>query len=215
MSRDGPISDYLTELQSALNVPAGSRVLRETEDHLRESVERLRRLGMSYDEAEHRAVQSFGRPDHVAQLMRDTIILDTEATAMLKLLIKCVISGMAVLTGLFALLVLTFLAVSPHGGALNIAAQIIAATFVASMAALTLYELWRNTAARSVLFGGALMLLALGSAWVVWSIHIGLVTGDWEYHFLTAAMLVTVQGALTAALSWHSASSGGNPALTT
>jgi len=45
-----------------------------------------------------------------------------------------------------------------------------------------------------------LALTIIGSAWLVWAIHLGLTSGDWEYYGLLSAGATAAQGALSVLL---------------
>jgi hypothetical protein len=47
-----------------------------------------------------------------------------------------------------------------------------------------------------ILFLG-LALIVLGSAWLVWGIHLGLVSADWEYYGIAAALATAGQGGVS------------------
>lgn len=68
------LQDYLDELAGQLN-PDGvrlRRLLAETEDHLRETVERLEQDGLDHDTAMAAAVDRFGSAETVARTMRSS-----------------------------------------------------------------------------------------------------------------------------------------------
>lgn len=68
MAEQDTIDRYLDELVSELSVPASDlrRIVRESEEHLRESVDALRTGGMSLSEARLDAIGRFGTPAEVA-----------------------------------------------------------------------------------------------------------------------------------------------------
>lgn len=51
--------------------------------------------------------------------------------------------------------------------------------------------------AETVIFIVGLALTIIGSAWLVWAIHLGLTSGDWEYYGLLSAGAVAAQGGLS------------------
>jgi len=46
-------------------------------------------------------------------------------------------------------------------------------------------------------FIAGLALTIIGSAWLVWAIHLGLTSGDWEYYAHISAGAVAAQGCLS------------------
>jgi hypothetical protein len=64
------VDDYLRELRRLLPSTRRERFLRESEAHLRETVDRLTRDGVARREAEARAVEAFGPAAEVAARMR-------------------------------------------------------------------------------------------------------------------------------------------------
>ncbi len=42
-----------------------------------------------------------------------------------------------------------------------------------------------------------LALTMIGSAWLVWAIHLGLTTGDWEYYGVLSAIATAAQGSIS------------------
>ena len=51
---------------------------------------------------------------------------------------------------------------------------------------------------RFAIFFGGLGLIEIGTANTVWTAHLGLVSGDWEYYGFVGGMLISVLGALAA-----------------
>jgi len=49
----------------------------------------------------------------------------------------------------------------------------------------------------TVIFVVGLALVVIGSAWLVWAIHLGLTSSDWEYYGLISAGAVAAQGGLS------------------
>jgi uncharacterized membrane protein len=91
-----PIEDYLDELLSRLQVPPRQtrRLLAETEDHLRETAERLEQQGYNMVAAESEAVRQFGSPDEVAAAERRVARPSTRQT------VTAIGQGLVLLAGL-------------------------------------------------------------------------------------------------------------------
>ena len=68
-----------------------------------------------------------------------------------------------------------------------------------------------RTIKQSLMSLGSLFLVALGAATVVWTLHLGLVTGDMEYYMIVYGGSLMMQGA--ASLFGYSAESGNITAL--
>ncbi len=54
----------------------------------------------------------------------------------------------------------------------------------------------RATSAGLPLFAGGLLLVILGSAAMIWSIHLGVTTSDFEYWAMLLHLLIGSQGAI-------------------
>ncbi len=76
-----------------------------------------------------------------------------------------------------------------------------AASLVIAHGLSALRVMWSKTPAtewwRRVDLLGGMALIALGSAATVWSVHLGLTTGDWEGYGPVRGLLIALQGALS------------------
>ncbi len=76
------------------------------------------------------------------------------------------------------------------------------ASIVVGCGALILYWQWTSRQlgeiGRWTVFIGGLSLIEIGSANIVWTVHLGLVSGDWEYYGFVGGVLISLLGGLAA-----------------
>lgn len=120
---------------------------------------------------------------------------------------RIALNGLVVLTVLYAgaHLFFTLLDEAPFTWKL---AKICIAAGVVVYGLLLLMQLSRPSALakalRWVTYFGALAMIAVGAANVVWTAHLGIMSGDWEYYGILGGGLIALQGALVATwLAWR------------
>jgi hypothetical protein len=199
MSENDPIDMYLNEFarQSAGRNRRARRALLEIEDHLRERAAALCRQGMEPAKAAAAAIAQFGAASEILRQFELHAPMESEVPIMSRHLLTVV----AAITSAFAVLLFTF-AWFDDAAASTLAAKVALAVITIAYNGLLISHLWLSDS-RSVwrgwlVFCGGLALIAAGSAGVVWTAHLGQVTGDWEsYGFLAAGTLV-LEGLLAA-----------------
>ncbi len=192
------IDDYMAKL--AREMPRGNRserILLEIECHLRDRTEKLCSNGQSQREAEAAAIAQFGTQEQILQEFSVQAPIESEEFIML----RSTLTVLVALTGVYAALHAVF-AFPNEGSALWAGAKILAATYVIGYGILVLFWLrdrrQMSETLRVILFIGGLGLIELGTANVVWTAHLGLVTGDWEYYGFVGGALISMLGALPA-----------------
>ena len=203
MRTSSPMADYCRELKARL--PAGTlrsgRVVRETRAHLEELAIQFRNKGLSPEVAQQAAVAQFGRVDDVAATFAEQAPLEPEHEPMLRMALAFLVGT----TSLFAVAVILF-TITNHDEALWWSVlKVIAGISVMLEAWLTIsflrHERLQRDLPRTFVFLTGLALIALGSACGVWSAHLGMVTGDWDGYIAAGALLLMLQGAVTAWLA--------------
>ena len=213
MTTSSPIEEYCRELKARL--PAGTlrsgRVVRETRAHLEELAVQFRSKGLSAEEAQRAAVAQFGRVDDVAATFAEQAPLEPENEPMLRRALTFLVG----ITSLFAVAVILF-TFTGHDEALWWSAiKVTAGICVMLEAWLTIsflrHERLQRDLPRTFIFLTSLALIALGSACGVWSAHLGMVTGDWDAYIAAGALLLMLQGAVTAWLARPNLTSSPTP----
>ena len=127
--------------------------------------------------------------------------------------LKYLLLIVAAFTTLMALLVgvmmFTLVGLSAEAG-VWIFARVSVCVFIVTMGAFTWLH-FRSMIRGSrdlILLVGAMLLMVVGAFGVAWSIHMGDVTGDYEYWVMMIDMALSVQGALTILCLWN-----GRPAI--
>lgn len=197
-----PIQAFLIELARRMpgETSRTSRVLEEVEDHLIEKTDELRRQGLDFEAARAAAVERFGTPGEVLHRFEIEAPLESEVRAMLRFALTLT----AGVTTAFAALIFVFSWVDDAPLAVTFA-KVALSIVIAAYNVVLLSRLWMRQPARPwlawLVFGGGLLMIAIGAAGFVWTAHLGEVTGDWEsYGFVCGALLV-FQGALAAVQS--------------
>ena len=203
MTTSSPIEEYCRELKARL--PAGTlrsgRVVRETRAHLEELAVQFRGKGLSAEEAQRAAVAQFGRVDDVAATFAQQAPLEPENEPMLRRALTLLVG----ITSLFAVAVILFTFTGHDEALWWSVVKVIAGICVMLEAGLTFWFLrngrLQGDLRRTFVFLTGLALIALGSACGVWSAHLGMVTGDWDGYTAAGALLLMLQGAVTAWLA--------------
>ena len=116
-------------------------------------------------------------------------------------MIRCSLTGLVAITSLYAALLLVFSLVNELAAAFTYVKAALAA-IVFGVGAMILH--WQWTARplgefeRFAIFCGGLALIEIGAANVVWTAHLGLVSGDWEHYGFVGGVLISALGALAA-----------------
>jgi hypothetical protein len=199
MTEFDPIQHYLEEFSRQLP-PHGrhaNRVLREIEDHLCQTADQLRHQGIEPAEAARLAVQRFGAPRDVFAQFELEAPIESEVMVMVRYLLI----NVACVTLLFAaaFLILGWFDDAPTT---VFVAKVVVSTLILGCSFVLLYRL-RTTKPmqlreRGIVMGCGLISIVLGVAGAVWTAHLGLTTGDWEYYGFGGAGLLVLQGALAA-----------------
>lgn len=192
-----PIQAYLIEFARRLpdHGRRANRALQEVEDHLREEESELCRQGLEPADATVAAIERFGSSSEILRQFELQAPLESEVPTM----VRSTLTPIAALTTVFAAMFFIFAWIDDAPPAETIAKVLLAVVVIAYNAILLLH-LWMHRPARAwmpwLVFGGGIVLIAIGSAGFVWTAHLGLTTGDWEsYGFVVAALLV-LEGAL-------------------
>ena len=197
MSEIDPIDAYVNEFFRHL--PGRSRrarrALREIEDHLRERTEALCRNGMESLVAAEAAIERFGAPSEVMRQFELQAPLESEV------MMRYVLTLLATLTSAFAALMFVFSWLDDASAA-GLIAKIGLSCMIIGYNAILLLRLWtqksRTAWAHWFIFGGAMLMIAVGSAGFVWTAHLGRITGDWESYGFVVATLLVFEGVLAA-----------------
>ncbi len=115
--------------------------------------------------------------------------------------------GVSIFTTVMALLVVVATFTLSQGSTEStawIAARVTVCAFIVAMGALTwLHDRWRvRGTGGQLLLWGAMLLMVIGAFGVAWAIHIGEVTGDYEYWIMMIDMALVAQGALAIQYLW-------------
>jgi hypothetical protein len=157
--------------------------------------------GLSAEEAQRAAVARFGRADDVAATFAEQAPLEPENEPMLRKALTVLVGT----TSLFAVAVIFFTFTGRDEALWWSAIKITAGIYVLLEAWLTVSFLQKERLQRDLqrtfVFLTGLALIALGSACGVWSAHLGMVTGDWDGYTAAGALLLMLQGAVTAWLA--------------
>jgi hypothetical protein len=193
-----PIDLFMAEFARSIrgNGPRAKRLLDEIEDHLRERAAQLSEKGLEPDDAELAAVNRFGSISCILRQFEREVPLESEVSPMLR---YC-ITPVAILTAAYATLHLVFLWIddAPWGWTL---VKLVVATSVLAYNVALLYELQQKAMGfieRWFVFSGALVLVAIGAASTVWTIHLGQISGDWESYGFLGGGLMVLQGIFVA-----------------
>jgi HAAS len=211
MFADELIADYLDAL--ARELPPRSRrarrALQEIEAHLGDSAARLRRQGLTPEDAATAAIERFGTPRFIAAQFHRQAPVESEASEM----IRHALTLLAALTTIMAGLLFVVSWFDDATG-LAFAAKIAVSAAILGYNLLLVHQLYAAGAGKSVesaiAFAGALALIAIGSAGAVWTIHLGQTTGDWEMYGIVGGGLLAVQGVLAASMAAYAADGRAN-----
>ena len=200
MNDDDPIRAYLDEFARRLSGCglAGRRVLEEIECHLREVADVLHRRGLEPTAAARTAIERFGSADEVFRQFEHQAPLESEVTVMIRSLLKPLAWVTIALAALF--FVMSWFDDAP------LTALIVKSTVAACVIGCGLIVLFQTRTAeprsewqRATVLAGAVLALVIGSAGVVWTAHLGILTGDWEYYGFGVCGLLMLLGVLSAA----------------
>jgi hypothetical protein len=198
---DSPKSDLIQVFLNdvARRMPARSlralRLLEEFEDHLREKSRQLQLQGMSEDDAVAVAIDQFGSPDEVLQRFELESPIESEVDAMIRYLQMSV----AALTLLFGTV---FLAYSGYDDARHgmFVTKIVASIMIMACSFVLFHQGWTTKPLanwqRGVALLSSIVSIALASAGGVFTVHLGLVTQDWQACSFFGAALLLLQGTL-------------------
>jgi hypothetical protein len=200
MSDDDPIRDYVTRFARLLSGHGfrGRRLLEEIECHLRELADALYRRGLEPAAAAREAIARFGSPDEVLRQFELEAPLESEVMTMVRTLLKPLAWATIALAALF--LVMSWFDDAPQTAFMVKAAV---SAFVIGCGLIVLHQTRmaepRSEWQRAVVLAGAVLALVIGSAGVVWTAHLGIITGDWEYYGFGVCGLLMLLGILSAA----------------
>jgi hypothetical protein len=194
-----PIRQYVADLAcrlSSSNKPS-ERILCEVEDHLRQRVDQLLAAGWDQLQAEREAIARFGTTGRLADQFQRQPPLPCEEMIM----IRRSLSFLVLLTSAYAALLVIF-ALLNEPTAIFSYVKLAFASIVVGCGALILHWQWTSRQlgkiGRWTVFICALGLIEIGSANIVWTVHLGLVTGDWENYGFVGGVLISLLGGLVA-----------------
>ena len=213
MNQSGPIRKYLSDLATSLssrNYPT-ERILPEIEDHLYQRADQLRAEGWQPDEAEQEAITRFGAISRVVSQFQQQPPLPCEE----RIMFRRSLIALVALTSVYAALHVIFSLLN-EPTAIWTYVKIAYAVIVIGYGTLVLHWQW---AARQLgeiqrwgIFIGGLALIEIGTANIVWTAHLGLVSGDWEYYGFVGGGLISLLGALAAIwFAWPLLETGQDP----
>jgi hypothetical protein len=192
-----PIRAYLDDLARRLRARSfrSRRVLEEIETHLRDSADALMRQGFDPGTAAEQAIERFGSPTQVLRQFEFEAPFESEVDIMIgKLLMP--VAALSVLFGSVFLVASQF-DDAPRAMYL---VKLIVSAFVIGSSAILFHQAWttKPLAAwhRGLELASALLSIAIGSAGASFTIHLGLVTHDWEMYGFVGAGLLLLQGVL-------------------
>lgn len=198
------IDEYLARLRTQLPSRHRERILTEIRDHLESKADAFRAGGVPDDEAAERALALFGNTDQVVEAFareqantRGSLSLED----LMETLWKVTSISLATATALAAVAVAGHTMVDGEGATWWIGVKLVAATIIAACGWLT----WRRASAPILempLLAAALLTLILGAAGSVWTIHLGLATGDFEFWALGINLLLIGQAVTTVLWLW-------------
>jgi hypothetical protein len=192
-----PIRSYLFEFAQRLPYRGarGNRVLTEMEDHLREVASELERHGIQSAAAAQESVDRFGTQADLLREFAHQAPFENEVLKMARIILTPVLA----LTTLFAGLIFLF-AWFDDASTAALAMKVFLSVVVIGYNLILLHHLWaaKTTAAWEhwLVVGAALTSILMGAAMFVWSVHLGLVTGDWDGYIFVGATLLVLQGVL-------------------
>ena len=197
MNQPGPIRNYLDELAASLssrNYPI-DRILPEIEDHLCQRADQLRAEGWDPDKAEREAIERFGAISRVVSQFQKQPPLPCEEVIMM----RRSLTVLMVLTTAYAALYVVF-SVFNEPTAIFTYVKVALAAIVIAYGMLILRWQWHSSPLgdneRFAVFIGGLSLIEIGTANMVWTAHLGLVSGDWEYYGFIGGALISMFGAV-------------------
>jgi HAAS len=197
MTDADPIREYLDEFarQFSCRGRRARRVLCEIEEHLRDAAQELREQGIEPAAAAAKACERFGSPEEIWRQFDRSSLVDDEVMTMLRMTMTAVVVLTTIMAGLF--FVFSWLGDAPP--AVQAVKMLISAAIV-GYNLLLLHQLWLARVQQALedwcVFAGALLLVATGSAGIVWTAHLGQVTGDWEFYGFVIGGLLMAEGAL-------------------
>ena len=199
MSVFDPIAEYLEELSICLQSQGQSsgRILREVEDHLIERVADLRDTGWSLQDAQQEAIDRFGSIPRVVKQFQQSPPLPSEEEVM----IRSSLTALAAVTSAYAAMHIFFSWFNEPNTIISYV-KIICALVVITSGAVIIHWQWTSKPIGliekcAILIGG-LELVEIGTANIVWDIHLGLVSGNWEYYGFIGGALIGLLGAVAA-----------------
>jgi hypothetical protein len=203
-----PLAAVLAELARELapDLPGRERILAEVADHLSQSVEALRRDGLSAAEAEREAVARFGDPSELAVLLRSLASERGYGRDLPLSRWQLAASWAALAAGLVAVAGLTALAawalLDPDltsGREPRALALLGAAILAGTVSAMILMRQRRDIGGRLRLaMAAAVALVPLGAAAVIGTLQLGQQTGDYEWYSAGIGLALIAQGLLAA-----------------
>jgi len=197
MNKSDPIRQFLAELETSLSSNGSSpeRILHEIEDHLRQQVEEFRSAGVERSEAELKALALFGTSAQVAEQFRQQPPLPCEEETMF----RRSMTVLAAVTSIYAGLHVVFSLLNDPTALLTYVKAALALVVLA-YGWLILQWQWGSRELsemrRWAVIVGGLSLIEIGTANIVWTAHLGLVSGDWEYYGFVGGSLISMLGAL-------------------
>ena len=115
-------------------------------------------------------------------------------------MLRYALTLIATLTSAFAAVIFVF-SWFDDAAPTGLAAKVFLAALIIGYNVVLLHHLWMRATRASlpwVVFGGGLLLLAIGSAGIAWTAHLGQISGDWESSGFVAGLLLIIEGALAA-----------------
>lgn len=199
MNKLDPVRQYVNDLASRLsssNKPT-ERIVCEVEEHLRQRIDQLQTAGWYKPQAEREAIARFGTTCRIADQFQQQPPLPGEEFIMIRRSLSILVlltSAYAALLGIFSLL--------NEPTAIFSYVKVAFASIVVGCGALILHWQWNahqlGKIGRWTVFVGGLSLIEIGTANIVWTVHLGLVTGDWEYYGFVGGALISLLGGLAA-----------------
>jgi hypothetical protein len=194
-----PVRQYLNDLASRLSSSDGPtrRILCEVEEHLRQRIDQLRAAGWDKKLAEREAIARFGATFRIADQFQQQPPLPCEELIMIRRSLSSLVlltSAYAALLGIFSLL--------NEPTAIFSYVKVAVASVVVGCGVLILHWQWNSRQLGAIgrwsVFTGGLGLIVIGTANIVWTAHLGLVTGDWESYGFVGGALILLLGGLAA-----------------
>ncbi|MCH8839256.1 MAG: hypothetical protein IH831_00985 [Planctomycetes bacterium] len=170
--------------------------MREVEDHLRQRVEELQAAGWEPREAKREAIARFGTPLKVVDQFRQPPLPCEE-----EIMFRRSMTMLAALTSVYAALHVVFSLLN-EPTAIFTYVKIVYAVIIVGYGMLIFHWQWVSRGIgeieRCAIFIGGMGLIEIGTANIVWTAHLGLVSGDWEFYGFLGGALISLLGAIAA-----------------